>query len=137
MKNTITHSIRFLLALCILFTASQTAWGAAVKVDILFMNHGPMRPTVAKVKTLLHEYGEKVEADWYDVEQQAGKDFMQRNKIHGHIPLLISIDGQSEFDIEGRAVSFQGFPTGASPFKRVEGNWSLEDLKSLLDGKTK
>ncbi|RUM45379.1 MAG: hypothetical protein DSY80_03415 [Desulfocapsa sp.] len=137
MKNTVKHSIRFFLALCILLVASQTVYGTAAKVDILFMNHGPMRPTVAKIKTLLHGYGNTVQAGWYDVDQQSGQDFMRNNKINGHIPMLIRIDGQSEFTIDGRAVSFQGFPTGASPFKRVEGNWSPEDLKILLDQKTK
>ena len=137
MKNILKHSTVFFLSLCILFAASQTVYGAATKVDILFMNHGPMRPTVAKIKTLLHEYGNTVQAGWYDVDQQAGKDFMHKNKINGHIPMLIRVNEQSEFTIEGRAVSFQGFPTGASPFKRVEGNWSLEDLKILLDQQTK
>jgi len=137
MKNILKNSTAFFLALCILFAASQTVYGATAKVDVLFMNHGPMRPTVAKLKALFQEYGDKVQADWHDVDQQTGKIFMKKNKINGHIPMLVQIDGQSEFTIEGRNVSFQGFPTGASPFKRVEGNWSLDDLKILLDQKTK
>jgi len=105
--------------------------------DILYMNHGPMRPTIAKIKELLGNYQNTVQASWHDVDQASGKSFMKQQKINGHIPMLIMIDGQSDFSIDGRAVKLQGFPTGASPFKRVEGNWSLEDLQLLLDEKTR
>jgi len=135
MKSITKLSSFFLTALFIIaFTVQSSA--ASTKVDILFMNHGPMRPTVAKVKELLTGYGDSVDASWHDVDQRSGKTFMKEQKIHGHIPMLIMINGQSEFSIEGRPVTLQGFPTGASPFKRVEGNWSVDDLKILLDKET-
>ena len=115
-----------------------TAQGIAadkIQLDILYMNHGPMRPTLAKIKTMLDNYGDTLQASWHEVDQSSGKTFMKKKKLVGHIPMLIMIDGKSEFSIDGRDVKLQGFPTGASPFKRVEGNWSLEDLQSLLDEK--
>jgi len=133
MKKLLKHSSSLFLTLFILLVASQLSYAATTKVDILFMNHGPMRPTVAKIKTLLTEYGNSVEAAWYDVDQQSGKTFIKKQKINGHVPMLIQINGQSEFIINDRSVSLLGFPTGASPFKRVEGNWSVDDLKILLD----
>jgi hypothetical protein len=133
MKNIFKQSTSIFLSLFIILIFSQLCSAASAKVDILFMNHGPMRPTVAKIKTLIADYGDKVQADWYDVDQQSGKSFLKKQKITGHIPMLIQINGKSEFEIDGRSVSLQGFPTGASPFKRVEGNWSLDDLKILLD----
>ncbi len=125
------------LILLILLTFSQLTYAAVTQVDILFMNHGPMRPTVAKIKTLLAEYDENVQVGWHDVDQKSGKVFMKKQKITGHIPMLIQIDGRSDFEIKDRSISLQGFPTGASPFKRVEGNWSLDDLKILLDKETR
>lgn len=108
-----------------------------VQFEILYMNHGPMRPTIAKIKELLSSYGDTVQASWHDVDQPSGKTFMKKQKIVGHIPILIMIDGQSDFSIDGRDVKLKGFPTGASPFKRVEGNWSLDDLQLLLDKKVR
>ncbi len=137
MKQTTKQRIILCLSLLILLTFSQLTYAAATQVDILFMNHGPMRPTVAKIKTLLAEYGNKVQADWHDVDQKSGKIFIKKQKITGHVPMLIQINGQSDFNIEDKPVSLQGFPTGASPFKRVEGNWSLDDLKILLDKETR
>ncbi len=137
MKNSCKKITSLFITLFIMFAVSQISHATTTEVDVLFMNHGPMRPTVAKIKTLLTEYGNKVKADWYDVDQQSGKSFMKKNKINGHIPMLIQINGQSEFIIEGRPVTLKGFPTGASPFKRVEGNWSLDDLKILLDKDTR
>jgi len=133
MKNFAKQTTSFFLVLFILLVVVQVTHAAAIKVDILFMNHGPMRPTIAKIKTLLAEYGNTIEAGWHDVDQQSGKTFTKKQKIKGHVPMLIQINGQSKFTIEGRPVSLLGFPTGASPFKRVEGNWSLDDLKLLLD----
>ncbi len=128
-KQITSFSFIFLLLFLVLCSTAS----AATKVDILFMNHGPMRPTVAQVKNLLAEYENTVQAEWYDVDQKSGKTFSKKKNITGHIPMLILINDQSKFTIEGREISLQGFPTGASPFKRVEGNWSLDDLKILLD----
>ena len=62
---------------------------------------------------------------------------MKKQKLTGHVPLLLILEGQSDFTINGREVLFQGFPTGVSPFKQVEGNWSLDDLQIILDQKTR
>lgn len=122
-----------LLFLFLFLLLTQHAAAATIKMDILFMNHGPMRPTVAKIKSLLNNYSGDVAASWYDADLKSGKTFMREQGITGHIPLLIQINGQSAFTLDGRSVTLIGFPTGAAPFKRVEGNWSLDDLQRILD----
>ena len=129
-------TIIFLFALFSCWPASSSA-ADKVQVDILYMNHGPMRPTVAKVKKLLGDYGERIQATWYDFDSPAGQTFMQEKKIAGHVPMLIMIEGQSDFNLGDREVEFKGFPSGAGPFKRVEGNWSLDDLKQLIEQQLK
>lgn len=125
-----------ILFACILFSCpGQGNATDKVQLDILYMNHGPMRPTIANIKDMLGNYGDTVQASWHDVDQQSGESFMKKHNIVGHIPMLIIIDGQSDFNIDGRDIKLKGFPTGSSPFKRVEGNWSLEDLQLLLDNK--
>jgi hypothetical protein len=135
-----THNMLTILILFASILLSSPGQGSAanqkeVQLDILYMNHGPMRPTIAKIKALLGNYGDTVQASWHDVDQASGKAYMKKQKIVGHIPMLITIDEQSDFRIDGRDVKLQGFPTGASPFKRVEGNWSLDDLQQILDKK--
>jgi len=133
--NRCIQTVTTFLLLISIFCSWPGASFAAEKVqlDVLYMNHGPMRPTVAKVKALVKDFGDRVQAAWYDFDQPSGKAFMAEKKIVGHVPMLIMINGKSDFTLGQRDVKLQGFPTGAGPFKRVEGNWSLEDLKLLLE----
>jgi hypothetical protein len=129
-----------IVASTIIFSMSAgqaTAAAKQVQLDILYMNHGPIRPTIAKIKNLVAHYQDSIQASWYDFDQPEGKAFMKKQKLSGHIPLLLILNGQSDFTIDGRQVLLQGFPTGASPFKQVEGNWSLDDLQVILDQKTR
>ncbi len=118
-----------------MFTGQRAAAANQVQLDILYMNHGPMRPTIGKIKKLVANYKGSIQVSWYDFDRPEGKAFMKKQKLTGHIPLLLILDGQSNFTIEGRQVLLQGFPTGASPFKQVEGNWSLDDLQAILEQK--
>ena len=108
-----------------------------VQLDILYMNHGPMRPTIGKIKKLVANYKGSLQVSWYDFDRPEGKAFFKKQKLTGHIPLLLILDGQSDFTIDGRQVLLQGFPTGVSPFKQVEGNWSLDDLQVIFEQKTR
>lgn len=117
-------------------TGQATAAAKQVQLDILYMNHGPMRPTIVKIKKLVANYKGSLQVSWYDFDQPEGKAFMKKQKLTGHIPLLLILDGQSDFTIDGREVLLQGFPTGASPFKQVEGNWSLDDLQVIFEQRT-
>ncbi len=108
-----------------------------IQLDILYMNHGPMRPTIDKIKKLVANYKGGLQVSWYDFDQPQGKAFMKKQKLTGHIPLLLILDGQSDFTVDGREVLLQGFPTGAGPFKQVEGNWSLDDLQVILEQKAR
>ena len=102
-----------------------------VKVEILFMNHGPMQPTIRNLKALFSRYTGKVQAFWFDFENRSGKDFMKRMGIQGHIPLLIYVNGANTYNFPGRKVTFVGFPSGAGPYQ-FQGKWTLEDLDKLL-----
>jgi hypothetical protein len=125
------------LSLCLLSTPSVTRSAVPVKLEIIYMNHGPMQPTIRNLKELFDEYHGKVITLWFDADSSSGKDFMKEKKIQGHIPLLILVNGKKSFSINGKDITFQGFPTGASPFKKVEGNWAIADLRQLLGNLTK
>jgi hypothetical protein len=123
--------------ICLLSTPLTAISASPVKLEILYMNHGPMQPTIRNIKNLLPEYKEKISVQWFDADLGSGKNFMKRKKIRGHIPMLILINGKKSFRINNKDIIFQGFPTGASPFKAVEGNWAISDLRQLLDNLTK
>ena len=120
----------------VVFIAPATSFSEnPVKIDVLYMNHGPMQPTLRNLRALFPEYGDKIMVSWYDLESDKGQRFQSKMGIDHHTPLVIWIDGQSELMNNGRKIKFQGFPTGAGP-SFFQGKWKLEDLANVLDQAT-
>ncbi len=133
-------SLLIVLFCCASITALITphqVQAAPVQVEILFMNHGPMQPTIRNIKKVLSEFEGNITTQWFDANMDSGHDFMKDKKIKGHVPMLILINNEKSFQVNGSDVTFQGFPTGGSPFKSVEGNWAIKDLQQVLTDKTK
>ena len=103
-----------------------------VQIDVLYMNHGPMQPTLRDLRALFPQYGDKIIVSWYDFESDEGQHFKSKMGISRHIPLVIWVDGRSELMNNGRTIKFEGFPTGSGP-SFFQGKWKLEDLVSVLD----
>jgi hypothetical protein len=131
MKRTMIFFAGFLI---LTLSALPLLWAAdkPVRVDVLFMNHGPLQPTVKDLKALFGQYGGKVAVSWHDVETEDGQTFMGKKNIRSHIPLAIWMDDQVKFQVEGREILFAGFPTGSGPAS-FQGKWKVEDLKKALD----
>jgi len=110
---------------------SSSYASAPVRVDILYMNHGPMQPTLRALKALFERYAQNTQVFWYDFDADSGKAFMKKNGINAHIPLLIYLNGAYSVRVGDRNVTFMGFPTGAGPYQ-FQGKWSLNDLESAL-----
>jgi hypothetical protein len=106
--------------------------GATVKVDVLYMNHGPLQATIDDVKSLAAKYGPRVTVAWHDVDTQDGEKFMAAKKLTGHIPLVIWVNDSFRLRVDGKDVSFTGFPTGSGP-AFFQGKWTMADLQKALD----
>jgi hypothetical protein len=131
MKNRIMSSLA--VALVVLFSSPATGLTASpVMVEILYMNHGPLRPTVEQIRQVLSGYGEKVNSSWYDFESKEGEKFMAQRGIRQQIPLIIWVNGRSAVSIDGKDVQLMGFPSGSGPAP-FQGKWAMEDLRKALD----
>ena len=106
-----------------------------VKIDVLYMNHGPMKPILREIRALFPKYGDKLAVSWHDFESEEGVRFKSKMGITQHTPLVIWVDGRSELMSNGRSIKFEGFPTGSGP-AFFQGKWTLEDLAGILDVKT-
>jgi hypothetical protein len=106
--------------------------GNPVKVDVLYMNHGPLQDTIAGMKDIFSQYKGKVTVSWYEFDSKEGEAFMARKKINQHIPLMIWMDDQAKFKVEGKDMVFAGFPTGSGP-AFFQGKWTNADLQKVLD----
>ncbi len=108
--------------------------GAAspTRVEVLFMNHGPLMDTLDKMKGVFSACGDRIRVSWYDFESKEGEDFKAQKGINRHVPLVIWIDGNEVLEVGQKRIEFVGFPTGAGP-AFFQGNWTMEDLKTALD----
>jgi hypothetical protein len=127
-----------LLAVIALFLSAYTANAYAAKptrVEVLYMNHGPLMDTLDKIKSVFSSYGNKISVSWYDFESKEGEDFKAKKGIKEHVPLVIWIDGNEVVDVGQKQIKFVGFPTGAGPVF-FQGKWTIDDLKTALDQAT-
>jgi hypothetical protein len=128
--------VLFCLFLALIWIPATALSAKPVKIELLFMNHGPLQSTLKDLKTLFTEYGKKITVSWYDIDTEDGEKFMAKKRIRGHIPLVIWMDDQVKFQVEGREIVFAGFPTGSGP-AFFQGKWTMGDLRKTLDQVTR
>jgi hypothetical protein len=127
-----------LLAVFSFFSSAYVAraYGAKpARVEVLYMNHGPLMDTLDKMKRVFSSYGDRINVSWYDFESKQGEDFRTNKGINQHVPLVIWIDGNTVVQLGSKQIKFAGFPTGAGP-EFFQGMWTIEDLKAALDQAT-
>ena len=129
MKKTVL-SLLVLVFLC--FGLSAHAAAKPTKIEVLYMNHGPLMDTLNKIKGVLSGYGDKLSVGWYDFDTKEGEQFMAKKGVKQHVPLVIWIDGNASVKVGEKEIQFTGFPTGAGP-AMFQGKWTIDDLKAALD----
>ena len=128
MKKTILSC----LVVLVLFSVPFTAFAAKeVKVEVLYMNHGPLQDSLEQIKNVFSQYGSKITVSWYDFESKEGEQFMAKKGVTQHIPLVIWLDGKFAVPVNGKEMKFVGFPTGSGP-AFFQGKWTMDDLRRLL-----
>jgi hypothetical protein len=124
------------MALSFLWIPSNSFSIEPVRIDVLYMNHGPMQPTLRELRNLFPAYGDKIVLFWHDFESEEGYQFKTQKGIKRHTPLVIYIDGQSTLQVNGKPVTFSGFPSGSGP-SFFQGKWNIGDLEIALDHATR
>jgi len=97
------------------------------RVEVIYLNHLPIRSVLAEIDQLLGEYGDKVQVTRYDFNSPEGRAFAEAQGLHGHTPVVIFINGSMQATIESRMVTFSNFPGS---------NWTIQDLRAILDQAT-
>ncbi len=133
MRNTILSCLVVLVLSSIPFTLFAAN---EVKVEVLYMNHGPLQDSLEQIKKVFSQYGDKITVSWYDFDTKEGEQFKAKMGVTQHVPLVIWMDGKSLLPVNGKEVEFRGFPKGSGPFF-FQGKWTMEDLRQALDQVTK
>ena len=121
-----------LLALAVISLFSSAYAAKTAKVEVLYMNHGPLLDTLDRMKGVFSSYGDRISVSWYDFDSKEGEDFKAQKGVTQHTPLVIWIDGNEVVTLGQKQVKFVGFPTGAGP-AFFQGKWTIDDLKAALD----
>jgi len=103
-------------------------------VELIYLNHGPVRNVVTDIDNLLEGYGEQIHITRYSFGSSEGKSFAELRKLDGHIPLAVFINGSMKFKVDNRSVDFISFPQGGGTGFVADGEWSMDDLKQVIDG---
>jgi hypothetical protein len=121
------------LVILALFSVPFTVFAAKeVKVEVLYMNHGPLQSSLEQMKQVFSKYGNKITVSWYDFETKEGEQFMAKKGVNQHVPLVIWLDGKFAIPVNGKEIKFVGFPTGSGP-AAFQGKWTMEDLRQALN----
>lgn len=102
-------------------------------VEIIYLNHGPVRSVLTDIDKLMEGYGEQVYVSRYDFNTPEGEAFAQSHDLNDHIPLAIFVNGSMDFTVGDRAVKFYSFPQGQGTGVVPDGAWSTDDLQQVLD----
>ncbi len=121
-----------LLVLSVILLSSNVQAVKPARVEVLYMNHGPLLDTISKMKSVFAGYGDRVSVSWYEFESKEGEDFKAKKGITQHVPLVIWIEGNTVVKLGQKEIKFVGFPTGAGP-AFFQGQWTIDDLKTALD----
>jgi hypothetical protein len=121
------------LVVLVLLSAPFTLFAAKeVKVEVLYMNHGPLMDSLEQIKKVFSQYGNKITVSWHDFETKEGEQFMAKKGISQHVPLIIWMDGKYAIQVNGKEIKFVGFPTGSGPAD-FQGKWTMDDLRVALN----
>jgi hypothetical protein len=121
-----------LLVLAVISFFPSAYAAKTTKVEVLYLNHGPLMDTLDRMKSVFSSFGDKISVSWYDFDSKEGEDFKAKKGINQHVPLVIWIDGDAVVKLGQKQVKFVGFPTGAGPVF-FQGKWTIDDLKAALD----
>ena len=128
------------LSIVLFFTMVLAACGGQadgpVLVEIISLDHSPIRATVQEAIDVAAEYGDKVTVQSYDFDSPEGTAFAEANGLSEHTPIAIFVNGEMEFEVDGRPVTFYSFPQGEGTGMVAEGGWTMAELRTVLDQKS-
>ncbi|HEU4325829.1 MAG TPA: hypothetical protein VFS21_22005 [Roseiflexaceae bacterium] len=99
----------------------------APTVDIVYLNHPPMRAVMSDINPILDTYGQDISVTKYQFGTAEGDSFAREKGVTGHTPIAIFVNGSMEATLGDQQVKFYNFP-GIS--------WNLDDFKAVLNQAT-
>lgn len=103
-----------------------------VVVEILYLNHFPVKSALNEVKEMLDAYKDKVIVQYYTFSSDEGAVFAEDKNIQSHTPIVIFVNGEKEHILNGKKLKFFSFPQGEGTSMMDDGGWSVTDLEKVI-----
>ena len=126
-----------IVMLVLLLAACGGGNDGPVQVEIISLDHSPIRPAVQEVEAVAAEFGDAVVMESYHFDTPEGAAFAEEHDMDEHTPIAVFVNGEMEFEINGRFVKFYSFPQGGGTGMVAEGVWTMDDLRTVLEQETK
>ncbi len=135
-KLSMRKLVIFSLILLLLTACGGGQADGPVQVEIISLDHAPIRPAVQEVLNVAAEYGDKVTVQSYNFDTPEGVAFAEEHGLTEHTPIAVFVSGEMESEVDGRTVKFYSFPHGEGTGWVAEGVLTMGDLRAVLDHKT-
>ena len=122
---------QWIIAVLSVILFASTSVAAPDIVEIFYLSHPPAMAVVNDVEALLKKYS-SVKVEKYNFEDPATRKLLEKYHIKNHMPVAVFINGKDEFVIGKRKVLFENFPKGNAFVPMFEGNWSYQDIETVL-----
>jgi len=134
MKQINLKSFLVTAMLSLALSITPTIWAASpVEVEIVALDHWPIRRALELTLEMLKKFGDKVTLQQIDADTKAGKARLKASGMKGHIPVVIFVDGEFKHSLEGQEVIFENFPVASDSPMRLDGKWSAGDVKAVIE----
>lgn len=107
-----------------------------VQVEIVLPDESTADPSTEEVLDLVEGFSHRVVLTTYRLGTVEGDLFVRNHDLSDRTALAVLIDGETEFEIVGRPVAFVGIPRPSGPGEMVAGEWTLDDLRIVLEFQT-
>jgi len=107
------------------------AMAASNLVEIFYLPHPPAEAVVKDIEGIIRKYS-RFKVEKYSFEDSRSRKLLSKYNIREHMPVVIFVNGKSEFVIGNKKVIFKNFPKGNTFVPTFEGNWSYQDFESIL-----
>jgi len=128
--------VTLLLLLKILLTTLITSLISSDKGTLLvfYKEREPSIKVLERVNKMLEDFEDQYSIEYLIIDDESSSDKITTLGLPTtHFPFAVVINGKYTAQIDERIVSFIHFPLFMKGIGRHEGNWSIDDLRRVLE----
>ncbi|PIE51869.1 hypothetical protein CSA37_09505 [Candidatus Fermentibacteria bacterium] len=125
--------LSFAIGLALISLADSSEQGLRT-VQVFHKNMPPSLQTLEQVEAVLAEFQEEYQITYHVITDTASEELISLYGLPDtHFPFAVVVNGHFSALIDGAEADFVHFPLFMHGIGRHEGNWSLEQLRMVLE----